>query len=66
MKKKKTFRIRKGKGKVIPVYTIKAHRRSRCIALLTLCFSTRWRWVVNFTPQMRFDTETGTHLTEGW
>jgi len=31
MKKKKTFRIRKGKGKVIPVYTIKAHRRSRCI-----------------------------------
>ena len=40
----------KGKGKVVPVHTMKPCKKSRCIALLIHNFSTRWRKVVNFIP----------------
>jgi hypothetical protein len=38
------------KGEVDPVYTMKAYRRSGCIAPLIHNIGTRCRWVVNITP----------------
>jgi len=40
-----------GKSNIVPVHTTKAYRGSRYIALCILTLGTRWRWLVNFTPQ---------------
>jgi hypothetical protein len=37
------------KGKIVLVYTMKEYRGGRCMAVLILNFSTRWRWVINIT-----------------
>jgi hypothetical protein len=39
------------KGRVVPVYTLKAYRRSRDVALAILNFGTRCTRVVSFTPR---------------
>jgi hypothetical protein len=42
------FLLINGKGKAVPVHTMKAYRGSRCIAPLILTLSTGWKSVVNF------------------
>jgi hypothetical protein len=41
----------KGIGEVIPAKTIKAYGGCKSISPLILNPSTRWRWVINFTPR---------------
>jgi hypothetical protein len=40
--------------KIFSVHAMKAYSGSRGIAPLILNLSTRWRWVVNFTPQLLY------------
>jgi hypothetical protein len=42
---------------VVPVYVMKAYRRSRGTAPLILNLGTRWRWVVNFMAQPLYPRE---------
>ena len=40
-----------GKGKALPVYSMKAYRGNRGAAPLMLNLGTVWRWEVNVAPQ---------------
>ena len=41
---------RKVKGKLPPLHSVKAYRRSRVIAPLVLKLGNKWKFVVNCTP----------------
>ena len=43
--------VGRGKGKIVPVHTMKAYRWSRSTAPLILNLSIRWKWVVKFRPR---------------
>jgi len=40
-----------GKGKGVPVNSVKAYRGNKSAALLMLNLGTVWRWEVNLAPQ---------------
>jgi hypothetical protein len=56
------------KGKVVPVHTMKAYRRSRGMAPFILHLGARWRRVVNFTPKATLPPSLNpdTDWTGGW
>jgi hypothetical protein len=49
--------VAKEKGKVFAVQIMNAYRGSTGIAPLILNLGTRWKWVVNFTPQPFYPKE---------
>jgi hypothetical protein len=54
------------KGNAFPVHAMKAYTGSRGIGLLIPNLDTRWKWMVNFTPQPLYPRETKlTALTKG-
>jgi hypothetical protein len=42
----------RNRGTVFPIHTMMAYKGSRGTALLILNLSTRYKWIVNFTPQL--------------
>ena len=44
-------------GKVVPVHAMKAYVDSRGISPLILNLSTRWKWVVKFTPWLIYPSD---------
>jgi hypothetical protein len=55
----------KGKGKVVSVRAMKAHRGSRRVAPLILNLGTKWRWLVILTVRPIYFRER-TLVPVGW